>query len=217
MFTLLGVTKPGSVKYVTDLEYTRIDLNPDLIIDSYLANMYEVKALEMTILSTKATISAIYRDFLPNIVARAAYRFEGKGVSSEDKDNDLVGGMGATWQIFNGGRTYYQIQSHKARLRAQLSQLNLLKQRLGSTVKASIIEAETSFYKINVLKKSLKASEAHHEFMKTKYKSGDLSEIELFEVENMKNKQEILYQNSIYDYIIKIARIEKVTGLNITK
>ena len=53
--------------------------------------------------------------------------------------------------------------------------------------------------------------------MKTKYKSGDLSEIELFEVENMKNKQEILYQNSIYDYIIKIARIEKVTGLNITK
>ena len=71
--------------------------------------------------------------------------------------------------------------------------------------------------KINVLKKSLKASEAHHEFMKTKYKSGDLSEIQLFEVENMKNKQEILYQNSIYDYIIKIARIEKVTGLNITK
>ena len=217
LFTLLGVTKPESVKYVTDLKYTRIDLNPDLIIDSYLANMYEVKALEMTILSTKATISAIYRDFLPNIVARAAYRFEGKGVSSEDKDNDLVGGMGATWQIFNGGRTYYQIQSHKAHLRAQLSQLNLLKQKLGSTVTASIIDAETSFYKINVLKKSLKASEAHHEFMKTKYKSGDLSEIELFEVENMKNKQEILYQNSIYDYIIKIARIEKVTGLNITK
>ena len=139
LFTLLGVAKPESVKYITDLEYTRIDLNPDLIIDSYLANMYEVKALEMTILSTKATISAIYRDFLPNIVARAAYRFEGKGVSSEDKDNDLVGGMGATWQIFNGGRTYYQIQSHKARLRAQMSQLSLLKQTLGSRVKASII------------------------------------------------------------------------------
>ena len=216
LFTLLGVTKPESVKYVTDLKYTRIDLNPDLIIDSYLANMYEVKALEMTILSTKATISAIYREFLPNIVARASYRFKGKGVSSEDKDN-LVGGMGATWQIFNGGRTYYQIQSHKAHLRAQLSQLNLLKQKLGSTVKASIIDAETSFYKINVLKKSLKASEAHHKFMKTKYKSGDISEIELLEVKNMKNKQEILYQNSIYDYIIKIARIEKVTGLNITK
>ena len=40
----------------------------------YSYSMYEVKALEMTILSTKATISAIYRDFLPNIVARAAYR-----------------------------------------------------------------------------------------------------------------------------------------------
>jgi hypothetical protein len=98
-----------------------------------------------------------------------------------------------------------------------MSQLSLLKQTLGSRVKASIIEAETSFYKINVLKKSFKAAEAHHEFMKTKYNSGDLSEIELFEVENMRNKQEIFYQNSIYDYIIKIARIEKVTGLNITK
>ena len=127
-FTLLGVQRPSEVNYVANLKYTKIDLNSEAIIDSYMMNMYEIKALEMSILSTKATISAIYRDFLPNIVARAAYRFEGKGVSSEDKDNDLIGGMGATWQIFNGGRTYYQIQSQRARLRAQMTKLNLLKQ-----------------------------------------------------------------------------------------
>ncbi len=217
LFTLLGITTPDTVNYVSDLEYTKIDLDSNLIIDSYMANMYQVKALEMSILSTKATISAIYRDFLPNIVARAAYRFEGKGVADEDKDNDLIGGMGATWQIFNGGRTYYQIQSHKAKLRAQMTKLNLLKQQLGSKIRASVIEAETSYFKINVLKKSLKASEAHYKFMETKYESGELPEIKLLEADNMRNKQEILYQNSIYDYIIKIARIEKVTGLNITK
>ena len=216
-FTLLGVQRPSEVNYVANLKYTKIDLNSEAIIDSYMMNMYEIKALEMSILSTKATISAIYRDFLPNIVARAAYRFEGKGVSSEDKDNDLIGGMGATWQIFNGGRTYYQIQSQRARLRAQMTKLNLLKQQLSSKIRGSVIEAETSFFKIEVLEKSMKASEAHFKFMKNKYDSGELSEIKLLEAKNMKNKQEILYQNSVYDYIIKIARIEKATGLNITK
>ena len=216
-FTLLGVQRPSEVNYVANLKYTKIDLNSEAIIDSYMMNMYEIKALEMSILSTKATISAIYRDFLPNIVARAAYRFEGKGVSSEDKDNDLIGGMGATWQIFNGGRTYYQIQSQRARLRAQMTKLNLLKQELSSKIRGSVIEAETSFFKIEVLEKSMKASEAHFKFMKNKYDSGELSEIKLLEAKNMKNKQEILYQNSVYDYIIKIARIEKATGLNITK
>ena len=216
-FTLLGVQRPSEVNYVANLKYTKIDLNSEAIIDSYMMNMYEIKALEMSILSTKATISAIYRDFLPNIVARAAYRFEGKGVSSEDKDNDLIGGMGATWQIFNGGRTYYQIQSQRARLRAQMTKLNLLKQELSSKIRGSVIEAETSFFKIEVLEKSMKASEAHFKFMKNKYDSGELSEIKLLEAKNMKNKQEILYQNSVYDYIIKIARIEKDPGLNITK
>ena len=216
-FTLLGVQRPSEVNYVANLKYTKIDLNSEAIIDSYMMNMYEIKALEMSILSTKATISAIYRDFLPNIVARAAYRFEGKGVSSEDKDNDLIGGMGATWQIFNGGRTYYQIQSQRARLRAQMTKLNLLKQELSSKIRGSVIEAETSFFKIEVLEKSMKASEAHFKFMKNKYDSGELSEIKLLEAKNIKDKQEILYQNSVYDYIIKIARIEKATGLNITK
>ena len=215
-FTLLGVQRPSEVNYVANLKYTKIDLNSEAIIDSYMMNMYEIKALEMSILSTKATISAIYRDFLPNIVARAAYRFEGKGVSSEDKDNDLIGGMGATWQIFNGGRTYYQIQSQRARLRAQMTKLNLLKQELSSKIRGSVIEAETSFFKIEVLEKSMKASEAHFKFMKNKYDSGELSEIKLLEAKNIKDKQEILYQNSVYDYIIKIARIEKATGLNIT-
>ena len=217
LFTLLGVQRPSEVNYVANLKYTKIDLNSEAIIDSYMMNMYEIKALEMSILSTKATISAIYRDFLPNIVARAAYRFEGKGVSSEDKDNDLIGGMGATWQIFNGGRTYYQIQSQRARLRAQMTKLNLLKQELSSKIRGSVIEAETSFFKIEVLEKSMKASEAHFKFMKNKYDSGELSEIKLLEAKNIKDKQEILYQNSVYDYIIKIARIEKATGLNITK
>ena len=216
-FTLLGVQRPSEVNYVANLKYTKIDLNSEAIIDSYMMNMYEIKALEMSILSTKATISAIYRDFLPNIVARAAYRFEGKGVSSEDKDNDLIGGMGATWQIFNGGRTYYQIQSQRARLRAQMTKLNLLKQELSSKIRGSVIEAETSFFKIEVLEKSMKASEAHFKFMKNKYDSGELSEIKILEAKNIKDKQEILYQNSVYDYIIKIARIEKATGLNITK
>ena len=216
-FTLLGVQRPSEVNYVANLKYTKIDLNSEAIIDSYMMNMYEIKALEMSILSTKATISAIYRDFLPNIVARAAYRFEGKGVSSEDKDNDLIGGMGATWQIFNGGRTYYQIQSQRARLRAQMTKLNLLKQELSSKIRGSVIEAETSFFKIEVLEKSMKASEAHFKFMKNKYDSGELSEIKLLEAKNIKDKQEILYQNSVYDYIIKIAIIEKATGLNITK
>ena len=63
----------------------------------------------------------------------------------------------------------------------------------------------------------MKASEAHFKFMKNKYDSGELSEIKLLEAKNIKDKQEILYQNSVYDYIIKIARIEKATGLNITK
>ena len=72
----------------------------------------------MGILSQKALISAYKRDFLPTLVAGGAYRFEGKGVAEEDKDNDFIVGLGLTWEIFAGGKTMGQIREAKSRIEA---------------------------------------------------------------------------------------------------
>ena len=77
----------------------------------------EVKSIEMGILSQKALISAYKRDFLPTLVAGGAYRFEGKGVAEEDKDNDFIVGLGLTWEIFVE-KTMGQIREAKARIEA---------------------------------------------------------------------------------------------------
>ena len=42
LFTLLGVSTPDEVGYIADQSYTKIDLNAELIIDSYLMHMNEV-------------------------------------------------------------------------------------------------------------------------------------------------------------------------------
>ncbi|MDG2445826.1 MAG: TolC family protein [Thermodesulfobacteriota bacteirum] len=214
-FILLGIVKPENVTYSSELKYEKIELDSSLITDSHINQFYEIKALEMQIMSTKTNIAAIYRDFLPNLVARAAYRFEGKGVAEEDKDNDLIGGLGATWEIFNGGETYHEIRSQKANLRAQMTKLRLMKQSITSKIKLAVIDADTSFYKIGVYDKAYKASSSHFQYLKSKYNNGEASEVELLEAEDLYKKQKVTYENAIYDYLITVARIEKATGFDL--
>ena len=163
LFNLLGVPKPREISYSSNLQYSKVDLNADLIIESNLNYLNAIRSAEMKILSLKSMISALKRDFLPNIIARAAYRFEGKGVPDSDKDNDLVGGMGLRWELFQGGRTYYQIQEHKAMLNSSIAKLNLLKRDIGSKIRFGVIDADTDFYKIDVLKRSVKAAKSNYE------------------------------------------------------
>ena len=192
-------------------------MNPDLIIESNLNYLNAVRSAEMKILSLKSLISALKRDFLPNIIARAAYRFEGKGVPDSDKDNDLVGGMGLTWQLFQGGRTYYQIQEHKAMLNSQIAKLNLLKRDIGTEIRYGVIDADTDYYKIDVLKRSVKAAKSNYEYIKTNYNLGEKSMVELLEAQDLLSEQETEYENAIYDYKIKVARIERIAGVVIAR
>ncbi len=217
LFNLLGIEKPSGVTYISDIQYEKIDLNPELIINSNLNYLNTVKAAEMRILALKSTISALKRDFFPNLVARAAYRFEGKGVPDSDKDNDLVGGLGLTWQVFSGGRTYNQIQEHKATLNALTAKVNLLKREASTKIRLGIIDANTEYYKIGIRQKAVGAAQTYYEYTKTKYDTGEKSQIEFLEAANLLQKQEVEYENSIYNYKIKIARLEKLAGLVITE
>ena len=217
LFNLLGVPKPREISYSSNLQYSKVDLNADLIIESNLNYLNAIKSAEMKILSLKSMISALKRDFLPNIIARAAYRFEGKGVPDSDKDNDLVGGMGLRWELFQGGRTYYQIQEHKAMLNSSIARLNLLKRDIGSKIRFGVIDADTDFYKIDVLKRSVKAAKSNYEYIKTNYTLGEKSMVELLEAEDLLSEQETEYQNAIYDYKIKVARIERIAGVVISR
>ena len=212
LFNLLGVPKPREISYSSNLQYSKVDLNADLIIESNLNYLNAIKSAEMKILSLKSMISALKRDFLPNIIARAAYRFEGKGVPDSDKDNDLVGGMGLRWELFQGGRTYYQIQEHKAMLNSSIAKLNLLKRDIGSKIRFGVIDADTDFYKIDVLKRSVKAAKSNYEYIKTNYTLGEKSMVELLEAEDLLSEQETEYQNAIYDYKCRTVTIYHFQG-----
>ena len=194
-----------------------MDLNADLIIDSNINYISSVKALEMKILSIKSQIAALQRDFFPSIMARAAYRFEGRGVPESDKDNDYVAGIGIRWDIFNGGRTYHMIQEKKAILNSEFAKLAVLKRKVSSKIRYGIIDADTAYLKIDVYKKGVKVAKVYHEYTKTKFDAGKVSEVEFFQASNLLDKQERDYQNAIHNYKIKITRLERIAGLVIIK
>ncbi len=215
LFNLIGIEKPKIVNYESSLKYTRLNLNEDQVLEVRSFHDAEVKSIEMGILSQKALISAYKRDFLPTLVAGGAYRFEGKGVADEDKDNDFIVGLGLTWEIFAGGKTMGQIREAKARIEALNAKLAFAKSQMKSTIKYGLIDLDTAYYKIDVYKKSLSAAQLNYNFVKTKFESGESSSVDLEEAEQLLEEQNSNYENAIYSYLIKIARFEKVVGVKV--
>ena len=217
LFNLIGIEKPKKVKYESSLKYTRLNLNEDQVLEARSFNDNEVKSIEMAILSQKALISAYKRDFLPTLIAGGAYRFEGKGVAEEDKDNDFIVGLGLRWQLFAGGKTMGQIREAKARIQALDAKLAFQKRQIKSTIKYGLIDLDTAYYKIDVYKKSLNSAKLNYDFVKTKFESGESSRVDLKEAERLLEEQNSNYENAIYSYLIKIARFEKVVGVKINE
>ena len=215
LFNLLGISRPEEVIYDSDLSYVKLSLDENQILESRAASDSQIKRTEMEILSQKTLISAYKRDFLPTLVAGGAYRFEGKGVAEEDKDNDFIVGLGLTWNIFSGGKTMSQINEAKARIKALKAKLNFLKRQMKSTIKYGLIDLDTAYYKIDVYKKLLDSANVNYEFVKTKFESGQSSRVDLKEAERLLQEQSVNYENAIFSYLIKIARFEKVVGVKV--
>lgn len=150
---------------------------------------------------------------LPAIYGIVDYGIQGEEYRFTDQDDFVIAALALRWTLFNGLQNKAKIQ--QAQLNQELLDVKFeeVKKQLNLQVINAYYDLEASKKAIISAQKQSKAADKAFYFMKKKYKLGQINLLQFIDARtNMTNAKHNLIMKQ-YDYKVKMAEFEKVTGL----
>ena len=191
--------------------------SPDITIMSYeleesiiqaLGSRAELKSLEAQKAAMRANVKASKKEFYPEIFGRTAYRFEGKGAETPG----FIAGVGVKFPIFEGFSRFAKVEDSKANLRRANAELRSTRAGIVSHIKQLYLDLEFAKENIQVTKRTKDSAEQSLNLARERYNLARASSVELAEAEALYAISYAKYMQAIYNYNIKVARLERATG-----
>ena len=191
------------------LEYTVVDLNLENAISKALDSRPELKSLMAKEAGMRASLSASRQSLLfPEILGRAAYRFEGEGATGPD----FIAGVGLRFPLFEGFSDVSRVSEERAKLRQSQAQVESLKRQIASDLKELYLNLKYAEESLQVTETSNTSAEENLELAREEYRLGKSSEVGLVEAESILASTTADHIQAIYNYKIAIAQLERATG-----
>lgn len=191
------------------LEYRVVDLNLENGINKALDSRPELKSLMAKEAGMRASLSASKQSlFFPEILGRAAYRFEGEGATGPD----FIAGVGMRFPLFEGFSDVSKVNEDRAKLRQSQAQIESLKRQIASDLKELYLNLKYAEESLQVTETSKTSAEENLELASEEYRLGKSSEVEFIEAESLLASTTADHIQAIYNYKIAIAQLERATG-----
>ncbi len=156
----------------------------------------------------RANVKVSKKEFYPEIFGRTAYRFEGEGAETPA----FIVGVGIRFPIFEGFSRFAKVEDSKANLRRAKAELRSTRAAIVSQIKQLYLDLEFAKENIQVTKRTKESSEQSLNLARERYNLARASSIELAEAEALFAISNARYMQSIYNYNITVARLERATG-----
>jgi outer membrane protein TolC len=189
----------------------------DLITQSR-QNRSDLKSLEFRIKSGESGIKSARSGWFPQLSFNANYLYANPNTRYFPTQNAFKGswdiGLTLTYDIWNWRLTTYQTRQAES----NVEQTKLTKEYLESTVELEVNQNystyKSSVERLRLTKETVEQAEENYRVTFEKYKSGLILNLEVVDAETSLLLARINYYNSMADYYISVARLEKAIENN---
>lgn len=184
--------------------------------DEMLKTSYEMRpellAAKKKAEASEILIKASIRAFAPDIKAFGGYTLGGK---TPAYDNGYQLGAGLSYPTTNLFLLKKQVEESKATYKRDLADYEKEKQSAYFDVKQAYIQLHNAQQSIPVAKLSLKQAEEQYKLASGRYKVGMGDAIELKDAETTYRNAQLDYYNTLMNYSVAAANLERVVGIPI--
>ncbi len=208
----MGLPNSPSYTLSESLKFNQKDLNSKELVDLAFKNRPEIKSSRFKLAAAKDQLKLAKRVFLPDIKARGQFAIGGTDFTD---DEAWAAGINLQFPTTNAYLTKKAIDEAVATKGFEEANFeNTQNTVLLETKQAFLryIEAQES---ISVAKDALKQAEENFELAKGRYKVGVGNSIELKDAEITHRNAKFNHLQSLYDYNVSLANIEKIVGQNL--
>lgn len=186
--------------------------------DTTLAGNSDLKQMDLQSQQLKHSLTMQKFDFLPTLSLTGLYQWN--AMSNDFKFKDYrwnpysMIGVTLTVPIFSGGSKHYKIKQTQV----SIDQLNLqredTKRNLQLAVKQNIDNMNTCIKKFDATQKGVEQAERGYMIAQKRYDTGAGTWLEMNDAELALTQARLNFNQSIYDYMVAKAELEKVLGNN---
>jgi len=162
--------------------------------------------------SLDAQIAALQKDYLPSVVGSATYYWAGTDYPLEDNWNV---GAGVSVPIFNGGLTTAQIGAARANLANLQFNTELQRQSIALQVQQALYDLREAAESIVVAEKALQQARENLALADGRYATGAGHIIEVTDAQTSLTSSEASLVQSLYNYKIAVASLERAMAQSI--
>ncbi len=213
------------IEYTDDIEIVEESFNIEKIhnyLNQDLSTLYN-KALLYNPLTNKINLALKVQNekikeaksnYLPTIAFFAnTTRLENSadnGLYTDENKNGWLIGINANLNIFNGFKNEYEILEQKLNKKKIQSTKKLIDDSILLNLQNSLVKSNEIFSNINNYKQANNEAIIHRDLNLKAYQIDMIETKDMIESQIIQTKTEVLYYQSLYDYIISTASIDKL-------
>jgi len=218
---VLKVTRTQLSKIMGLPEYTNYELSDELLLNSF--DITSEKAIEMAMevrpelisaeksaKAAKMNLRATRREFAPDLGIYGSY---GNGIGNEYNQRSIQFGASLSYKALNILKTAKQVSQARAEYERSLAEFDSTKHSVYYSVKKAYIDLQTNREAIIIAKLALDQAREQYRQVTGRYKAGVGTAIELKDGENTYLNARLDFYNSILNYDLAFANLEKEVGV----
>jgi len=175
-----------------------------------VADRLEIKEIAKRIDQAEAGVSLAKSKMLPQVNAVANYTHS---VGSQfNPTNAWFIGATASWDIWEGGGTYYGMDESKARMAQALSARRKAEDMIRLETRSAHVNATTAAQALTVARDAVEQAEENFRIEQKRYESGDNTSFDVLDAENQLTTARGQLQAATYDSLIAQSNLARAIG-----
>ena len=175
-----------------------------------VADRLEIKEIAKRIDQAEAGVSLAKSKMLPQVNAVANYTHT-VGSQFNPTNAWFIGGT-ASWDIWEGGGTYYGIDESKARMAQALSARRKAEDMIRLETRSAHVNATTAAQALTVARDAVEQAEENFRIEQKRYESGDNTSFDVLDAENQLTTARGQLQAATYDSLIAQSNLARAIG-----
>ncbi len=210
LLNAMGVKDTDTIPILDTITPTTREIDFKTAIQNAMDNRSELKSLNAAEQGIKESEKSTIASNLPSIVGTGGYNWA--GYRTPMTWNWAIG-VGVQFPIFSGFNTYGQYGALKAKQHNVEAQIDVLKQGIILQVKQAGLNLQQARNSITASKKAMDSAQLNLELAEERYTTGAGSIIELTDAETLFASTSAAYIQTIYQYNIALAQLERAEGV----
>jgi outer membrane protein len=180
--------------------------------DRAVADRLEMKEIAAQTEQARAAESLAKSKMLPQVNAVANYTHSSPATMFAPKQDIWFIGATASWDIWEGGGTYYGIDEAKARLAQALAARRKAENAIRLETRSAHVNVTTAAEALAVARHAVEQAEENFRIEQKRYESTDNTSFDVLDAENQLTTARGQLQAASYDYLIAQSNLSRAIG-----